>query len=219
MTAPTVTMKAPSTWGGSLSGTPSGASYIPDANGQVQALYVDVPTLASLGFVALNSAAVNAPLLNAKNIDGSSLAAAASSGKFGSAITLGTSIAVVSEAANNSSVTDSLLLDLLVPAGHSDASALALNVDASIVIGSGVLSVQTLTAHVYGVNVDGTMTADLITAGNAQNIVNAGSVLAWSIPAGSGLAPGQRVIVELTMALTETSTHAVTGHINSVSLQ
>ena len=53
MSAPTVTMLAPSSFGGSVNGTPSGTVYVPNADNQVTALYQDILTLQSLGFIVL----------------------------------------------------------------------------------------------------------------------------------------------------------------------
>lgn len=55
MTAPTVRMVAPSSFGGPIVATPSGTVYTPDANGYVNSvLYADINTLASLGFTISN---------------------------------------------------------------------------------------------------------------------------------------------------------------------
>ena len=52
---PTVLMQAPPTWGGVLNGTPSGTVYVPNADGQVAALYADIGVLTKLGFTPVNS--------------------------------------------------------------------------------------------------------------------------------------------------------------------
>jgi len=51
MTIPTVTMKAPATFGGVVSGTPSGTNYVVDAAGFIYSVpFQDIPVLSSLGF-------------------------------------------------------------------------------------------------------------------------------------------------------------------------
>jgi hypothetical protein len=50
MALPTILMQAPPTFGGTISGTPSGTTYVPSALGQVSALYADVGTLENIGF-------------------------------------------------------------------------------------------------------------------------------------------------------------------------
>lgn len=68
MAAPTVTMVAPPSFGGSVSGTPSGTVYVPNSDNQVTALYQDVITLQSLGFSLLpvpGSAGILGQLLGA----------------------------------------------------------------------------------------------------------------------------------------------------------
>lgn len=60
MTAPTVAMIAPSTFGGIVEGTPSGTVYTGTPGSVVNALYPDINTLAGLGFTpASNSASQN----------------------------------------------------------------------------------------------------------------------------------------------------------------
>ena len=52
----TVTMQAPSTFGGTVSGTPSGTVYVPDANGFVYNVpFQDIPVLSALGFAQFTS--------------------------------------------------------------------------------------------------------------------------------------------------------------------
>ena len=50
MALPTVTMLAPPSFGGVVTGTPSGTVYVPNAYGFVQAFYQDVNALSLLGF-------------------------------------------------------------------------------------------------------------------------------------------------------------------------
>lgn len=71
MAAPTVTMQAPTSFGGSVTGTPSGTVYVPNAAGQVTVLYADIRTLSSLGFTqvlaASNLSATVDPTVSADN--------------------------------------------------------------------------------------------------------------------------------------------------------
>ena len=54
MAAPIVTMQAPATFGGTVSSTPSGTVYVPNAQGLVLASVLDVAVLSRLGFVTVN---------------------------------------------------------------------------------------------------------------------------------------------------------------------
>jgi hypothetical protein len=162
-------------------------------------------------------AAGNLPLASAKAITGAALPATAASNAFGYSVTLGTSMFLITEVANNSTATDNCMFEYIVPASYLAGSNLTLAVNASITIGSGTLTVQTLTPHAYLMNAAGanTMGANIASAG--QNIVNGGSTLLFTIT-GTNLVPGSRLLIELTTVLTETSTHAVTGNINSVAI-
>ena len=51
MTVPTVTLQAPASFGGVVTGTDSGATYVLNGSGQVTVPFQDVEGLSSLGFV------------------------------------------------------------------------------------------------------------------------------------------------------------------------
>lgn len=153
-------------------------------------------------------------LLGGKNSDGSALAAAASSGKFGSTITLGTSICLISEVANNNAKTDTILFDVQMPNSFPAGKPPIIIVNQNHVIGSATLSVHTLAAHLYPTANDGTQLADVV-ATAAQNTSAAAADLTF-LCTGASFQPNQRAILSLVMALTETSTHNANGQINSV---
>lgn len=212
---PTVTMQAPTPAYTKIS-TRTGNTYNSDSTGLVSNVDTkDIADLQSGGFTLVGPgyATFHARMLDARNIDGSVVAAAASSGKFGVAVTLGTSMVIVSEAANNATKTDSLMFDITLPASFPAGHTPSIIVNQNHVIGSGTLSTHTVAAHLYGQNDDGTQTADLVST-SAQNTTAAAGDLTFATSA--GLQPGQRVVLELVMVLTETASSNVTGHINSV---
>ncbi len=104
---PTVSMIAPSTFGGEVSGTPSGTVYAPAPGGVVAAQSEDVPILTSLGFTPVPSVlTMPIPVTSLRSAVGVGLTATATGGAFGIAQTLGTSTTLKSEVAKNGSVTD-----------------------------------------------------------------------------------------------------------------
>lgn len=206
----------------------SGASYGVDANGFVTitaagdvALFLNAgyrfaaPSIASQQVGANGLTAANLRLLDMATPTGGPLAAAASAGLFGYSITPATQFALVTEAANNNAKSDSGLLEYIVPAGYVAGSNLTVTMNASVNIGSGTLSVKTLglaayrcsTAGVEGVNICSTSVQTLTS--------NAATDYTFTIT-GATLFPGDRLVLQPTLAITETSSHAVTANLNSV---
>lgn len=214
MTAPTVLMKAPPSFGGMVTTTPSGTIYVPDSNGEVRALYADVATLGALGFVSIVNVARPINLLTARNSDMSVVAASASSGKFGYSYSAGSSLNLVSEAANNSTITDTVILSATVPDSLGIGDNPTLDINAHLVIGSGTVSAKTLVVSVYPVVGDGTLGANVVSSGGTITLGNSAAVSSVVL-SGTSLTAGQQLVVSGVMNIVETSTHAVTGVISS----
>jgi hypothetical protein len=217
-------MFAPAALTGIVQGAASGTSYTIGTDGSISANVRDVLALEAAGFTQANRtsnasnglSATNLPLIGAKNADGTTLAASAASGKFGLALTFGTSEVLVTEAANNNAKSDAAIFEYVLPASYVAAQDITLTVQQQIVIGSGTLSVKTLTPDVRKKAVDGTISAASI-ASAAQNMTNAAGDLAFTIT-GTTLSPGDLLMIELTAAITETAASAVTAKIQSVRL-
>ena len=154
-------------------------------------------------------------LLNFKNSDGSTIAASASAGKFGIAITLGTSFALASESANNSTKTDVALLEFVLPANYKAGTNITATVNASIT-GAGTLTTKTAQIKAYRTASDGTQGAD-IGPGSATAMTAAGADVPFTIT-GTTLNPGDKLALSLTTILTETASSGMVANINSVRL-
>lgn len=215
----TVTMQAPSAVYTKIT-CRSGNSYSTDANGLVQNVAAaDVLDLMSGGWtqVAPGFAAFPIALHHGRNTDGSTLAAAAASGKFGQTITLGTSSKLVSEVANASTITDSAIWDVVIPNTFPVGYNPTITVNCNHILGSGTLGAHTIAVHAYPVNNDGSQDADIVTTA-AQNTPAAAADVAFSTAALSELLAGGRVIVEATMQIVSTGAQAISGNINSIRL-
>lgn len=216
----TVTMQAPSSWGGVVENTPSGTVYAPDANGYVSVQFEDVSVLLSLGFITLSSVAGTShpSVLGLRNLDGSVIAAAASSGKFGMTITPGTAMYLVSQVANNGTVTNTFIGDLAIPDSHVTGNNVTLDVNSNVVIGSGTLSTRSLVITAYQEVGDGTLGANIVASGGTITVGNSVATASVVIT-GTGLAGGSRLLVEGVLTLVETATQAVSAHINGLALR
>lgn len=214
---PNVTMLAPTTFGGSVTGTPSGTVYTPAAGASVTVNQLDVATLAALGFTTLaSSPSFGIPLQSVKTSAGVGITATPTGGAFGIAQTLGTSLGLKSETAKNSSVTDVGSVTMAVPPSLPLDGSLALTINAQVVPGSGTLSVKTIDASVYVVGADGTMGADLVSTA-AQTLTSSAANYTFTID-GSSVVPGAMLAAKVTMALTETANADAYGKVNSISL-
>lgn len=215
----TVTMQAPTASYTTIT-CRSGNTYHTDTNGLVQNVAAgDVLDLMAGGYTQLGSgfAAFGIRLTEGVNIDGSPLAAAAASGKFGNTITLGTSSALVAEVANGTTVTDSVMWDLTLPPSFPAAYNPTITVNCNHIIGSGTLGAHTIALHCYPVNNDGSHDADIVSTA-AQNTPATATDVPFATAALSELLAGGRVIVEAVANIVETSTHAVGFHINSIRI-
>lgn len=149
------------------------------------------------------------------NTDGSGLAAAAAAGKFGYAITLGTSIALVGEVSNNNTKTDDALFEYVLPANYVAGQNLTVTINAAIsTAGAPTYAAKTAEIKAYRTAKDGTQGAD-IGPGAASAITVAGADIAFVIT-GTTLSPGDRIVFELEAVLHDTGAVACNVVINSI---
>lgn len=204
----------------------SGNAYTVDANGFITVTAQDdVLPLQSLGFVTagssnndtatgLPSSTINIPILGARNTDGSVLAASAASGKFGVSITLGTSEALVGEAAQGNTKTDNALYEFRLPDNFVAGASPTVTINASY-SGSGTAGTKTVAAAAYRKANAGTQGSNLVSA-SASTITTSAADYTFAV-AGSTLNPGDVLVIEVTTVMQETGGSAtLTAQVNSV---
>lgn len=204
----------------------SSNTYAADADGVITNVnQQDVPSLLASGWryqtsadndtaTGLPAAGVQIPLLSARNTDGSVIAAAASSGKFGCSITLGTSELLVGEAAESNTKTDDALFEFRIPDNYVAGANLTATVNAAIT-GTGTPGTKTVQVKAYAKANAGTLGSN-IGPGAAVAVTPAGADVAFTIT-GTNLTPGQMLVLELESVLQETGgTATVTMQVNSL---
>lgn len=206
----------------------SGAVYAIDSNGFVTITNAgDVNALLNAGYreagPKISSAPINASglqtrplsLTHARNITGAALAAAAAANVFGYSITLATSFALVTEAANSNAKTDAAMLEFVVPPEYVAGQNLTATVNVGVVIGAGTLSVKTVAVNAYRTVAAGTQAADICATTAITLTSNSATDYAFTIT-GTTLLPGDRLVLKVTVAITETAASNVTALVNSV---
>lgn len=186
---------------------------IPDEGGSASFLL----TAASLGTNGL--IAYPLALLGFKNGDGTTLAASASSGKFGISLTPGTSEALTGEAATSNTKTDVLAVEVVLPPWYIAGQNVTLTVNSNFSLGGGGLSAigtHTLAAAAYLNTTSGTQGSTLI-ATAAQSVPASPADVTFTIT-GTTLLPSSRLILTLTMVIQEIGGGTATGQVNSVRL-
>lgn len=200
----------------------SGTIYTSDSNSNVASVAtVDIPSMLGMGCFPVSTPLARSldMLAVGKNPVGTGIAAAAAAGVFGITNTPGTTLALISEAANSNTKTDIVDFFTAMPANYVGGAAVTVTVNASITIGAGTLSVKTVNVAAYVIANDGTQGSDLINVTAKALTGNSAQDLVFSIPASStGMIPGARLCLKLTMVLTETGASNVTGNINSVRM-
>jgi hypothetical protein len=225
MAAPTVNVKGLTP--GQTYVTSANNAYTADISGNVANVPAgrDVADLEAWGAEKNNSALSVAatgiyplplPLLHARNSDGSVLAAAASSGKFGVSITLGTSTFLVTEAANSSTKTDTAVFDVILPSSYIAGQNVTITANVQYVVGSGTIGSHTVTFHAYRTAKDGTQGSDLVATGAVSVPATATDVT--SVITGATLLPGDRLTLSAVMVIQDTGASNITGQLNSVRL-
>lgn len=157
------------------------------------------------------------PLLGFKNADGTTIAAAASAGKYGFSVTPGTSMFLLSEAANSNTKTDTALTEYELPPNYIAGDDLTLTINCNYTLGTGTLGTHTMLAAAYLVANNGTMGATIIPTA-AQAIPPAAGDLAYTV-LGATLLPNSRLLLGFVGVLQETGgTGNITHRVNSVRI-
>lgn len=158
--------------------------------------------------------ATNLRLGDFTNADGSVLAAAASAGKFGYGVTLGTSFGLVGEVSNNNSKTDDAIIEYVLPAWYVAGQNLTVTVNAGIsTAGAPTYATKSAQVLAYRTASNGTQGAD-IGPGAASAITVAGADIPFTIT-GTTLNPGDKVVFKLETVLHDTGAVACNAVINS----
>ncbi len=165
-----------------------------------------------------SNASMRVSLTSGKSAAGVALAAAAAGGAFGVSNTLGTSLALLSQVANASTVTDTVMFEFQLPATWDPASPMKLVVTGAYTLGAGTLGTDTLTAHAYILGGAGNYGADQF-AGVAAQALPAELPASLTFTASALLfVPGSRVALSLVLVLQDTGASAITGKITEVRI-
>lgn len=156
------------------------------------------------------------PLTGARTVAGVMPTVAAQANIFGIVFTPGTAEYLVSEAANNNTKTDVIAFEHVLSDTYAAGTALSVIANAHFVIGSGTLTTKTLACAVYRCADDDTEAATIETT-SAVTLTGSAADYTFAVT-GTTLNPGDRIVITLTMVLTETAASNVTGRINSVRL-
>lgn len=141
-------------------------------------------------------------------------AAGTPTGTVGVSRTAGTSLVLSGEATSSSAKTDKVIFEFNLPSTYVAGANVPVIVNANYT-GSGTVTAAstTMTAQLY------TETAGVeaaVTTSAAQQFTGTAANYTFTVT-GTNLAPGQHVMIELTMLVT-TSAGAATGQINSVAI-
>ena len=154
------------------------------------------------------------PLTQASSDAGVALTGTATGGAMGISRTAGTSLVLVGEATSASAVTDKAIWEFDLPDTYVPGAAIPVVVNAAIT-GTGTLTAASCTMTVTAfLEVNGVETALTVTGGSIQ-ITPAGADMSWSV-AGTGLSPGNRLVLEAAMLVTSAS-GSNTGRVGRVS--
>lgn len=217
--ATTLTMQAPSGLFGQVQ-TSNGHTYNITAAGLITGVtFNDVVDLMGAGFTTQQlMGTLRLPASQLRNLNGSLPATAGTpAGAFGLTFTPGTVAQLVSQAANNGTVTNSFSAQFTLPPSYVAGYPMTLDVNADFLIGSGTLSVKSLVMTAYEVAPSGVNSADIVSSGGTITLTGTATDY-YTVLTPTSLAPGDILMVKGVMTLVETATSNVFGHINSVAL-
>jgi len=181
---------------------------------------INVDTSALIGGVLQLSAFTppyrHLPLTNGKTDAGVGLTASAAGGAMGVSRTAGTSLQLIGETTSGNAKTDKVMWEFVLADTYNAGAAIPLIANASIAGGGTITPASCTLAMAAYSEVNGVETA-LTVNGGTQQITAGGADITWSL-AGTGLTPGARLVLELTMLITSAS-GANTGQINSMKYQ
>lgn len=186
-------------------------------DGQVTVPAILVPNLLAAGF-STTPLVLRLPLLDAFCQDGAPIAAAAAAGDFGVSITPGTSFYLVGESTLNNTKTDKALWEVVLPASYVAGADIDVTVNAGW-SGTGTVGTKTVDVNAYAQSLSGTQGADLCeTAAQTLGLVGVYSDFTFTLD-GAALAPGDTVLVIVTIALQETANmNALLPRLNSARI-
>lgn len=197
----------------------SGTVYTAGATGVVSSVANgDVVDLLNMGCVPIDSSlnAINIPLWNGRNSDGSVLAAAAAAGKFGQTVTPGTALTLVGEAGQNNTKTSTALWIVPLPQDYTAGANLTVGVD-TVIAGTGTAGTKTVDVRAFRIDGQGATGAD-ICATAAQNMATSRATQSFTIT-GTTLSPGDLLMVEVATVLQETgNSNTITATVNGLSI-
>lgn len=158
------------------------------------------------------------PLTEARNANGSAIAAAAAGGgDFVVAIVADTTMALLGHSATSNTKTDVLLFEIVMPPWKAFGDTLTINVYAESVLSSAPSSSRFMAAKLQSLVGSPAIGAALTrTAGSASQMVNAGlTALSWTFDT-SAIAPGATMLLTLTSSVIESDGGSAQMQIDSV---
>lgn len=173
-----------------------------------------VPPLPSTRF---GGVVTRVPLFSAKNDDGTTPTGTTAAGNWHYVNTAGTSLLLLSEAANNGTKTDKVDFEVVIPQFYVAASNITVTINALHTLNGGTASVKSIQAKVYLLADAGTSSADL-GPGTASTLTTSAADYTFAVT-GTTLTPGARILIQITGIVTETASGGgVTETINSVRI-
>lgn len=157
-------------------------------------------------------------LLTCRNASGSAIVASSqASGNFLISVSLGTSLALVGEATESATSTDTAICEFVLPPWYVAGQDLTLTVNAKYAAASGTPGTCTVAAAAYLGAKAGTMGATLI-ATAAKALSTSAADYAFVIT-GASLVPGAYLVLSVTTAIQETGgVGTVTGSVLSLRI-
>lgn len=186
-------------------------------NGSIQAgnVYATVSQLLG-GNTTTGLTGFTLPVTSFKNVDGTTLAVSASSGKFGLTLTPGTATYLITEAANSNTKTDDATIEVVLPASYIAGTNITVTANTNYTLGAGTVGTHTLAAAAYLTAAAGTQGTTLI-ATTAQSVPATAGNVTFTIT-GASLVPGSRLTLDFTLVIQDTGGSNVTARVNSVAL-
>ncbi len=157
------------------------------------------------------------PLMLGRTDTGLTMTASAGAGVFGITNSTGTSLALTGEAAQNTTKTDKVLFDVVLPAAYPAAAPITVTVNGKHAESGGTTLTNTVVAKAYVIASNGTSGTDLIGA-SPSALTGSAADYTFTIP-GTSRAAGDHLLVQITAVATEGgNAGTTTDTLNSVRL-
>ena len=147
---------------------------------------------------------------------GVAITATPGSGTFGISLTAGTSLAIVTQAANSTTVTATALWEYTLPSTYVAGTNITVKVNTNYTLGGGTVGTHTLAMAAYLCADAGTMGSTII-ATSAQTVAAAAGDTTFTIT-GTTLTSGARIVMTGVLVIQDTAGSNITAQINSVRL-